>query len=153
MPTPSRSPQNTVKTPQQKLDFLRVHNELGKVTNLQTSFFMDKKLLEKSAGTINTTLGLTIYFIEFFKGISPIGIIKLEPSICSERTCKYSNMSLESKWTSSQVIFLEINKTNFLIALPYTTGYQFVICYVKNRCYQDVTAAKLKENLLVMDLI
>merc|ERR1719300_1828651 len=38
------------------------------------------------------------------EGISPIGIIKLEPSTCSERICKYSNMSLQSKWTLSQVI-------------------------------------------------
>ena len=32
-PAPSRSPQNTVKNPKFFFDFLKVHNELGKVTN------------------------------------------------------------------------------------------------------------------------
>ena len=31
-PTPSRSPQNTVKNPPKIFEFLKVHNELGKVT-------------------------------------------------------------------------------------------------------------------------
>ena len=34
---PSRSPQNTVKNQKKKLDFLKVYNELGKVTKSETS--------------------------------------------------------------------------------------------------------------------
>ena len=36
-PTPSRSPQNTVKNQKNFFDFLKVHNELGKVTKFWTS--------------------------------------------------------------------------------------------------------------------
>ena len=36
-PTPSRSPQNTVKNPPKIFEFLKVHNELGKVTKFWTS--------------------------------------------------------------------------------------------------------------------
>ena len=36
-PTPSRSPQNTVKNQKKIFDFLKVHNELGKVTKFWTS--------------------------------------------------------------------------------------------------------------------
>ena len=36
-PTPSTSPQNTVKNQNFYVDFLKVHNELGKVTTFWTS--------------------------------------------------------------------------------------------------------------------
>ena len=76
-PAPSRSPQNTVKNQKIFFDFLKVHNELGKVTKFWTSrplFSWRNSHLKKvrADSAPRTLIGLTLWKFTKFQTSSPL---------------------------------------------------------------------------------